>query len=571
MSDPPGKSTRRRSRRDQSQAVSALLRRKMQQAGYDPAFIEHACAAWELFCQVAKPQIRSIQAYAAAMEYVIVLRRGGGQLTQRAVAERYLVSQASIARIHPRILDSLTKETSPSPEPAVPTPPPVSSLEAPASSFVSFYEMSPEARKEEQNYLQGLPLVRERWGALLLLGSVIQSFAYQCMEDPRSLPSHPLFSPLCVRPRRPSDESAVVLVWIDLQRHRLLGWFPTETSHLSMVWDLSLRLVMERPLYGMPRRPVEVALPAVVPFDHLAQVVQPLHIQMVPLERQEIPALEPSLLRILSDVPYAFLEEGSARYQEEREEFFLCAAKIASSLAPLSSEHAYLWGHHPHLKSMAYPKPNRPCYLSRFSEALAEARRVNQGLSSTQKKAEPFVQHDGEGTWWFVWRREEECVLCWSSSPYALGSFMASYLKRRGLDLSQQMQIARFVEQLLRHKQDEAETDDEELPDAGDAKVWELRFQRGANLPMSTRRKLFEEGYEIAHARAFPLLCVYEIGGGFLPFVEPLWSQVNLFLRAWDDAYEDALQQSTSMIRRDFFPVSLEETEDGVISLLSQG
>ncbi len=627
MTGPHGKSTHKHSRRELFQAVMTLLRRKMQQVGYTPVVIEQTCAAWERFCQIAKPQIRSVQAYAAAMEYAAILRLRGGQITQRAVAERYMVSQASVARLHPRILNCLTEPSPSSIESSRSTPPPphnvsASSVSSASSAFSGptkisellsasatsledgmFGRMSEEEQSEELARLQSLPMVRERWGALLLRSESVAALEQRDLREFSDLVP-PLFSALCVRPRRPSDPEAVVLVWMDLSRRRILGWFPTDVTQMAHLWELSLRLVMERPLYGMPRRPVDVVLPAVTPFDGMARWLSPLDIHLTPLDRQELVTLESAILGSLCEAPYSFVEENSARYREDREVFFSLAARVAMDLGEWAGEELCLWGRSGELGISLYPEPVGPCVGQDILSALWKARNgTNKG-----------------GTWWFAWNRGGEGLLCWTTQAATLGGYLATHLERRGLRLSQRAQLARLVEQLLRFDERNTETLSATAPTSPISTstastsrsstarsstahsstsrssaptvsttsapsahfsttsassegrvIWEMRFQRGAVLSAALRRHLFEEGYEIAHARAFPMLCVRELTCGLLPFTEYLWPAVNGFLADWDTRCGALLREQRASLALDVLPAENKEHPLGFASLLSLG
>ncbi len=590
MTGPHGKSTRRYSRRELFQSVMTLLRRKMQQAGYTPVLIEGACTAWERFFEISQPQIRSVQAYAAAMEYAVVLRLGGGQITQRAVAERYLVSQASIARLHPRILnclataassnshrasssslepsssppslaaladvpDTLPKHPDQAPHPTKPATSRTSSADRviakeQVNTSGSFAKMSRQEQREELAHLQSLPMVRERWGAILLRTEAVAALEQRDLCEGYENAA-PLFSSLCVRPRRPSDPETVVLVWMDLSRRRILGWFPTDVAQMAHLWELSLRLVMERPLYGMPRRPVDVVLPAVTPFDAMAQWLVPLEIHLTPLDRQEIPLLESAILGSLCEAPYPFVEENSARYQEDREAFFALAARVALDLSASLGEEFCLWGKSGALSVSLYPEPVGVCVGRDVLSALWKARSGTTDI----------------GAWWFAWNWGEGALLCWATTAAALGGYLATHLERRGLRLSQRVQIARLVEQLMRFDERHPETSPHNVSEG--QVVWELRFQRGAVLPAALRRHLFEEGYEIAHARAFPMLCVRDLVCGLLPFTEYLWPAVNGFLADWDARCGAILREQPASLALDILPAERKEHTAGFASLLS--
>jgi|GEM_PF-5040084 len=98
-----------------------------------------------------------------------------------------------------------------------------------------------------------------------------------------------------------------------------------------------------------------------------------------------------------------------------------------------------------------------------------------------------------------------------------------------------------------------------------------MRFQRGAVLSAALRRHLFEEGYEIAHARAFPMLCVRELTCGLLPFTEYLWPAVNGFLADWDTRCGALLREQRASLALDVLPAENKEHPLGFASLLSLG
>ena len=307
MNDLPGQSKGRASRRKQREAVESLLRKKMQQADYPLSWIEEGCAAWRSFCDSTAVHIRSLEAHAAALEYLVALSHHQKEITQRSLAERYQTSQASIARLVNLLTPFFTS--------LLPTPQSTNSLAsplpkpAPSRREVSTKKTEAIISPHEIARLRKRPLVTQSWGMVWI-------------EDERETSATGGASQLhsgyllCY-----SEEDGS---WLAAAKERYDGD--------KAAWLQLFQRAILAPWSGESRRPSLLRLAPHAPTASLAMLLEPLSCRCEVMRSEEVEALSVLLKRHLFFSPYAQLAEAGRddRMKDAIASFF----SLSSALAP---------------------------------------------------------------------------------------------------------------------------------------------------------------------------------------------------------------------------------------------
>lgn len=291
--------------------VMQRFARMLEENGYTKEWLPMVEKAWMMFCVLERPQIRSVEGYAAALDYAFVsffLEEQGRSQSQ--IAKEYNTSVATLHRISKRMMECwqgiserILAETG-----------------KPMGGWSDDEDEQDEVSDEEAKQvvqelqipsqmmkdLQALPQSQEHWvGGRRGLSMYIR--------EPH--------------PRRPD-----VVLWVDISGRPVVGQKIVEPDETESSVALGCLEVMFSPGMGVPRRPKQISVNHESWLDILRPILKPLQIEVKlggnPVVDAIVTLMESHFRHSPDDRPLPTYSEDGKIPEKDLVRFFDVSAKL---------------------------------------------------------------------------------------------------------------------------------------------------------------------------------------------------------------------------------------------------